>query len=116
MNLSEFLIFLLQGLAFRWFIFDYKKLEILRKFVLRGFLAELAICTFCQGFEAGLFIYLLNIKYLPFNQFLFTWPLVTGFLAMVLEPFFQSQILMLEKLKGFYFIHEHGNISNQSHN
>lgn len=100
---SEIMTFLLQALAMRWFIFDYKKLEFFRKLIFRGFLAELSICTFCQGFEAGLLIYLINFKILPLNQWLFTWPLTAGFFALVLESFFKFQINKLENEKNFSF-------------
>ena len=100
---SEIMTFLLQALAMRWFIFDYKKLEFFRKLILKGFLAELAICTFCQGFEAGMLVYLINFNFLPFNQWLFTWPLTAGFVSLILGFFFNSQIKNLENEKNFLF-------------
>ena len=100
---SEIVTFLLQSLALRWFVFDYKKMEFFRKLILRGFLAELAICTFCQGFEAGLITYLSNIKNLPFNQSIFFWPLTAGFVSLVLESFFLESIKNLENAKNFLF-------------
>lgn len=99
--LAAFMIFIIESLALRWLIFDYKKLKFLRDFLLRGFLAELNFCVFCQGIEAGLAVYLSHFRISNIDVFL--WPLAAGFIALVSQNLINSQIESLEEQIHFSF-------------
>ena len=97
---TDFAIFIIESLALRWLIFDYKKLAIFRDFLFRGALAELNFCVFCQGTEAGVIIYL---SHFPPGVDMFFWPIAAGFLALIFQAKINKLIELLENQIHFEF-------------
>lgn len=100
-NFSTFAIFIIESLALRWLIFDYKKLAFVRNFFFRGFLAELHFCVFCQGIEAGLVNYLSH--FFGLNVDIIFWPLTVGFIALIFQAKINFEVESLENQLHFNF-------------
>ena len=99
-NLVDLIIFILSSISFRWLLFEYKKFQFLRDLIDKTALKELNQCVFCQSFETGLIIFLLN-RFFPIDLDFFFLPLICGFIGIVSYPIVEYQIRQLEEINHF---------------
>lgn len=99
-NSVDLIIFILSSLSFRWLLFEYKKFKFLRALIDKTVLKELNQCVFCQGFESGLIVYLIN-RFCPLNLDFFFLPLICGFIGILADPVIYHQIDKVERINDF---------------
>jgi hypothetical protein len=88
------IVFLLQSLALRFLIFDYKysPVQIHLQTATNPILVTLTGCIFCQGCEAGFLIQLLYCDFTPKGLAIaFLNGISAGFVAMSWQQYFEGQ-------------------------